>query len=96
MAFVYYVVTLSLPFYLNNPVTNGLVMGTCELVAVFFAIPMIGKWGRRFTLLFTYYMTLVTGAFAIGFHEGSDDCESCHVLETISLGLLKFALSANF
>jgi hypothetical protein len=35
MAFVYYVVTLSLPFYLNNPVTNGLVMGSFELVAVF-------------------------------------------------------------
>jgi hypothetical protein len=41
-------------------------------------------------------MTLVTGAFAIGFHESSEGCEFCHILETISLGLLKFALSANF
>ena len=65
---MYYVVTFSLPFYLNDPVTNGLVMGTAELVAVFAAIPMIGSWGRRATLLITFYGALLSSLVAVIFH----------------------------
>lgn len=93
-AYVYYVVTFSLPFYLNDPVTNGLVMGTAELVAVFAAIPMIGSWGRRATLLITFYGALLSSLVAVIFHAINWD--NCHIVETLSLGLLKFALSACF
>lgn len=71
--YVYYIVTFSLPFYLNDPVTNGLVMGTCEMAAVFIAIPMIGSWGRRGTMLFTFYFGLFASIMAVIFHEISDD-----------------------
>jgi MFS family permease len=71
-------------------------MGTCEIAAVFFAIPLIGYWGRRSTLIFTVFMALATVVSAVAFHEGSDGCDSCHHLETLSLGLLKFALTGNF
>ena len=95
-AYVYYVVTFSLPFYLNDPVTNGLVMGTAELLAVFAAIPMIGGWGRRASLLITFYTALISSLVAVIVHAVEDDCDSCHIVETLALGLLKFALSANF
>lgn len=96
MNFVYYIVTFSLPFYLNDPVTNGFVMGSCEMIAVFAAIPLIGRWGRRATLLFTYFLALGAGTLAIIFHAVSDDWGFCHIVETLSLGALKFALEGNF
>ena len=96
-ALCYYVVTLSLSYYLADPITNGFVMGTFELFGVFFAMLLIWKFGRKSCYIFTLVLPMVAAIFAIIFHSLYENgCESCSYVETVSLGLMKFSFSANF
>jgi hypothetical protein len=72
-AFVYYVVTLSLSEYSGDPVTNAVIMGSCEAIAVIAAIILLEKCSRRFCYLFSFALSVVGCGVAIVFKYWSDD-----------------------
>jgi hypothetical protein len=95
-ALVFYVMTLSLSSYGGDPVTNGLIMGVSELVAVGVAMVMIEKWGRRPSYIFSFVLSLIGSVTGITAHFFLDSCEACVIIETFGVSLLKFGLSHNF
>jgi MFS family permease len=96
-ALCYYLVTFSLGDYEGNEVVNGLVMGTGEFLAVFPAMYMLEKTGRKTSFMASWVISFVASVCAILFHALANyGCEECVVVETVSLGFLKFGLTANF
>ena len=90
-------VTLSLAYYLADPITNGFVMGSFELVGVFYAMLLIYKFGRKISYLSTLVLPGIAAILAIVFHSlNAAGCDACSYIETISLGIMKFSFSANF